>query len=206
MKLKNFDELAVNGSRRAALAIAEAGLLAIDTKTVIRRSVALEPGALIVAGDRYALSPGSRVVVAGVGKCSLDAAAALEDILGDRISRGAVIDVRTGAPLKIIRAMQGTHPLPTEENVKAALAIVDILKGLTEKDLVIFVISGGGSTLLCLPDDMGCEDEANIFQSLTRAGATIQEINTVRKHLSTARGGYLAKYAYPARVASLIFS
>ena len=80
------------------------------------------------------------------------------------------------------------------------------LRGLTEKDLVIFVVSGGGSTLLFLPEDRASREELPIMQALIDAGATIQEINVIRKHLSHARGGNLAKDAYPARVVSLIFS
>jgi glycerate-2-kinase len=146
------------------------------------------------------------VLVVGVGKCAADAAEALEEIMGDRIMGGAVIDVKTTLVLKKIKAFQGSHPLPSSENIAAAKEIVELLRGLQENDLVIFVVSGGGSTLLCLPDDAGCEEEVAIFEALTKAGATIQELNTVRKHLSFARGGYLASYAYPAHHISLIFS
>jgi glycerate-2-kinase len=84
--------------------------------------------------------------------------------------------------------------------------IVENLKDLSERDLVIFVISGGGSTLLFLPQDPKDREEVAIFNAMTNAGATIEELNTVRKHLSLARGGGLAKFAFPARVVSLIFS
>jgi glycerate-2-kinase len=88
----------------------------------------------------------------------------------------------------------------------AAEAIVAALAGRTERDLVIFIISGGGSTLLFLPENKVNMEEIPIMNALIDAGATIQEINTIRKHLSYARGGNLAKDAYPARVVSLIFS
>ena len=77
---------------------------------------------------------------------------------------------------------------------------------MTERDLVIFVISGGGSTLLCQPGNFTCQMETGVIRCLFAAGAKIEEINTIRKHLSLARGGHLAKYAYPAKVISLIFS
>jgi len=96
--------------------------------------------------------------------------------------------------------------LPSTENLRAAEAIVAALGGLTEKDLVIFIISGGGSTLLFFPEDPASREEIPIMTALINAGATIQEINIIRKHLSRARGGNLAKAAYPARVVSLIFS
>lgn len=203
-KIKNFEELAVTPSRRAALEIAEAGLEAIDTEKVIKENVKLEDGNVVIAGEKLAL--GGRLLVAGVGKCSGDAALALEQILGDKISDGVIIDIKETPGFKKIRGFSGTHPLPSEQNVAAAGELVKTLSGLTEQDAVIFIISGGGSTLLCLPEEKNCYEERIIIEELMRAGATIQEINALRKHLSLARGGYLAKYAYPARAASLIFS
>ena len=96
--------------------------------------------------------------------------------------------------------------MPSDENLAATEAVVQTLQGLEERDLVIFVVSGGGSTLLFLPQDREDREEIAIFNALTDAGADIEEMNTVRKHLSLARGGWLAQYAYPARVISLIFS
>ncbi|MDP2598355.1 MAG: DUF4147 domain-containing protein [Candidatus Liptonbacteria bacterium] len=206
-KIKNFDELAKNDARRAALEIAEAGLEAIDTRKVLHDTVKLNGNTLSVASNDFSLEKIKRFLFVGVGKCTLDAAAALEDILGDKISSGVAVDVKTAEnEFKKIKSFRGTHPLPTQANVEAAEAVVGILGNLTKDDLVLFVISGGGSTLLCLPEDMGCREEASIIQAMIRAGAKIQEINTVRKHLSLARGGYLAKYAFPAQVVSLIFS
>lgn len=206
-KIKNFDELAKNDARRSALEIAEAGLKAIDTKKVLRDTVRLNGNTLSVAGNNFSLEKVKKLLFVGVGKCTIDAAAALEEILGDKISSGVGVDVKAvEKEFKKIKSFQGTHPLPTQANVEAAKAVVGILGNLTKEDLVLFVISGGGSTLLCLPEDMGCREEASIMQAMIRAGAKIQEINTVRKHLSLARGGYLAKYAYPAQVVSLIFS
>jgi glycerate-2-kinase len=105
-----------------------------------------------------------------------------------------------------MRAFQGDHPLPTERNTRATKAIIELLNTATEKDLVLFLVSGGGSTLLCQSESLTCEQEAVVLQCLFNAGAAIQDINTLRKHLSLARGGYLAKYAYPAQVLSLVFS
>jgi len=205
-KIKNFDELALDDTRRAALEIAEAGLQAIDTKNVLRDIVKLDGDALSVSGEKFLLEKTKKILVVGIGKCAMEAASALEEILGDRISSGVAVDVRVSGELKKIKAFQGSHPLPTEANIKAAKAVVGILSGLGEDDLVLFAISGGGSTLLCLPENRDCEEEAMVVNALMRAGAAIEDINTVRKHLSLARGGYLAKYAYPAQVISLIFS
>ncbi len=204
-KLKNFSELALSDLRRAALGIAEAGLEAVDTANVIKKNVRLENDVLQITDRHFPLKNTGDLVIIGVGKCSLEAGEALEDILGDRISAGIVMDVHPGT-LKKIRTFAGTHPLPSEQNMAATKEIINLLEDRRENDLVIFVISGGGSTLLCQPVNHTCLEEAKIFTCLSAAGATIQELNIVRKHLSLARGGFLAKYAYPAISAVLVFS
>lgn len=206
MKIKNFDTLTISDSRRAILNIAEAGLEAIDTSKVLHNVVRLKGDFLYFNEELYFLPDIKRVFVVGVGKCSLEAAAVLENILGSYLTGGVAVDVKDGGYLKKIKYFKGTHPLPSEENIKATKEIIHLISHLYENDLVIFVISGGGSTLLCCPEGSSFKEEASIFKHLTKAGATIQEINTVRKHLSFARGGFLAKYAYPAKGVSLIFS
>ena len=206
MKIQNFAQLASTSSRRALLTIAEAGLHAIDTRTVIRDTIRRTSDTITIGSESIDLQQVDRLVFIAIGKCAADAAIAAEDILGDRIERGAVLDVKKCPEVRSLQTFCGTHPLPSDENLAATEAIVKNLEGLTERDLVIFVVSGGGSTLLFLPKHRDNREEILIFNALTRAGATIEELNTVRKHLSLARGGGLAKYAYPARVASLIFS
>lgn len=203
--ITNVAALAKTPLRRAALDIAEAGLAAIDTETAVRRAVRMDGNALFVRDNRFLLDPEGGLFVVGVGKCSLEAGRALESILGKRLSGGIVVDVHEGS-LGTIAAYAGTHPFPSEANILATEKIITLLSGLGERDFVLFVVSGGGSTLLCQPETKRCEDERSILECLFRAGATIQDINVVRKHLSNARGGFLAKYAYPARSASLIFS
>lgn len=206
MKIQNFDQLATTPARRALLDIAEAGLEAIDTETVIRDTIQLKGDILMVGGELVDLKQTDRLVFIAIGKCAADAAMATEEILSNRIARGVVLDVKKCPEVKYVQTFCGTHPLPSDENLAATEAIVAALKNLTERDLVIFVISGGGSTLLFLPQNRNDREEISIFNALTDAGATIEELNTVRKHLSLARGGWLAEYAYPARVISLIFS
>ncbi len=205
--IKNFEELATSATRRAALEIAEEGIRAIRTAEVIGRWVKTGKGSMTIGEKSYPMHAGGKIVVAGVGKCAFEAAKAFERILGEAITRGVVLGVGTPPPLTRITAIEGTHPLPSEANVRGSAVLRETLAGLGENDLVFFIISGGGSTLLCLPREKGCEDEGKIVSELMRSGAAIQEMNTVRKHLpSLARGGYLAQQAYPARVASLIFS
>ncbi len=183
----------------------EAGLAAIDTGAAVRRAVRLEGDILRVQDRSFDLSGVERLVLVGVGKCALDAASVLEEILGERVSDGLVIDVRPGV-LKKLEVVGGDHPFPTEKNVDATKRLLAKLEGLTERDLVLAVVSGGGSTLLCQPQNHTCLEEGELLTRLFRSGADIRAINTVRKHTSLARGGQLARRAYPARVVSLIFS
>lgn len=204
-KIKNLGSLAVTPLRKFALEIAEAGLKAIDTKSAIRKNVRFEDDILTIKHKKFSLKNTERVFVIGVGKCSLEAAGVLEEILGDRLNGGIAVDVHKGS-LKKIKAFQGNHPLPTPENVDVTKKIISLLEGLNENDLAVFVISGGGSTLLCQPKEHTCLEEAKITDCLLKSGADIHKINIIRKHLSLARGGFLAQYAYPARIISLIFS
>lgn len=205
MKIKNFKKLAVSEERRGLLGIVEAGLEAIDTKKAILNSIKIEKDKLLIHEHSFSLKNAEKIIVVGIGKCSLEAGSALEKILGKRLTGGIVLDVHEGE-LKKIKTYTGDHPLMSPRNVDATRKIIELLSGLTEKDLVIFVISGGGSALLCQPKRFTCFEESAVVDALMHSGADIYETNTVRKHLSMARGGFLAKYAYPARVVSLIFS
>jgi glycerate-2-kinase len=206
MKIKNFEELAVTDARRALLTVAEAGLAVIDTETVLRDTVRLTDDQLTVTGQTIALGDVGKLVFIAIGKCAANASVVMNEILGSRITRGVAVDVVPCPAMDRFETFCGTHPLPSDQNLAAAEAIVNALQGMTERDLVIFIISGGGSTFLFLPENRANREETTIFTALTDAGATIQEINVVRKHLSLARGGQLAKDAYPAKVISLIFS
>ncbi len=206
MKIKNFEQLAVSDSRKALLSIADAGFRAIDTTEVMQEIMRIQGNTLVLDNEAIELAEIGKLVFIAVGKCAVEASVVAEKVLGDRITRGVVLGVTDHPGSKRLKTFHGTHPLPSDENLNAAEAIVAALTGLTERDLAIFAISGGGSTLLFLPEDKTNRTEVEIFKMLTNAGATIGELNIVRKHLSLARGGYLAKYAYPARVVSLIMS
>ncbi|TSA45504.1 DUF4147 domain-containing protein, partial [bacterium] len=160
---------------------------------------------LKVREKEFDLAGFERVFVVGVGKCAFEAGRALEEILGEKLTNGIVLDIHSGN-LKKIRTFVGTHPFPTTENVNATAEIIQLLSSLTERDFVIFVISGGGSTLLCQPKNLICQDEKDILTHLFKTGANIEEINTIRKHISLARGGNLAFYAHLASSVALIFS
>jgi glycerate-2-kinase len=206
MIIKNFDDLALNEGRKIALQILEAGLEAINTKNILEKSITLRDEKILINNQQVADIPNGKIILVGIGKCAIDGISVLNNLLGDHVSSGVVVDIRTAVISDKIKVFKGTHPMPSEDNLVASRSIVNELTGLTENDLVIFLVSGGGSTLLCLPEDRGCKEESDILENLFKAGADIIKINTVRKHLSLARGGFLAKYAYPANVVSLIFS
>jgi len=171
--------------------------------------VALDGATLRAAGEALTLPPAGRLRLVAVGKCATAAAAALAEVCGSALSDGIVLDVAEAPrlPLRRMTVLHGTHPMPSAANVEATRSILRFLEGARPEDVVLGVVSGGGSTLLCLPPDgSSFEDERVVLQALFRAGATIQEINTVRKHCSLARGGHLARAARPARVIGLIFS
>jgi glycerate 2-kinase len=207
--ISNINELGTTTLRKVALSVAERGLSALDSRRTVQRNLKLKKNIISVGGKDFPISLTSKIFVIGVGKCAIEAGFEMENILGDRLTGGIILDVHENnlCKFKKIECFSGTHPMPTSKNIQVTKKIVELLSPLSEEDLVLLIISGGGSTLLCLPEEnFTCVEESDIVQQLFKAGATIEELNTVRKHLSFARGGYLAKYAYPARVASIIFS
>ncbi|MFH1193101.1 MAG: DUF4147 domain-containing protein [Candidatus Jorgensenbacteria bacterium] len=220
MKIRNFEGLAKSEPRRAALCIAEAGLEAIDTERIVASAVHYARGTLTVRGKTFTIPPEGKLFVIGVGKCAREAGAALEKVLGKRLTGGILLAPDTSkfppkadppqagkVNSKKLKVYFGSHPYPTLANVSATKEILSFLSELKHEDTVLFAVSGGGSTLLGSPvRNNTIEDEANMLRHLTAAGANIYEVNTLRKHLSLARGGWLAKAAYPAQAIALIFS
>jgi glycerate-2-kinase len=205
VKITNFNKLAENDLRKIGLLIAEAGLASIDTEEAVKRSVVLKDEELIIKDIRIPISGFKRVFMVAVGKCAIAAATSLKEILKDRLTGGIAYDIKPGE-IPGIEVLVGDHPFPSEKNAENSGKIFKLLSGLKEDDLVIFVVSGGGSALLSDPEDFSVEKEKEIMKRLFRKGADIKEINTIRKHISLARGGNLAKAAYPAKAISLIFS
>jgi hydroxypyruvate reductase len=193
----------LDGVLRAALAAVEPG-------QAVRRALVLDAdGALSVGGRRYRLADFRRALIVGAGKASAPMAAAVEDVLGDRLPIEGSVTVRYGhsAPTRDVRIREASHPVPDAAGVDATRAIVELLEEATAEDLVICVISGGGSALLTLPaDDISLEDLQQTTDALLRSGATINDINVVRKHLDTVKGGGLARIAAPATTLTLVLS
>lgn len=189
--------------------IAEEGYRAIDTKAAVFKTLKLnaKKNILKVFKDAYDLSKYKKIICIGFGKASKDAALALYEVLGSRISKGYFIGLEELLSLGPNYACKaGTHPLPSQKNLEYTSEMLKILENLSAEDLVICAVSGGGSALLCAPYMQTFEEEKEIFQALSAEGASIQELNIVRKHTSTLKGGQLAKFIFPAACISLIFS
>ncbi|MFQ6054159.1 MAG: pyridoxal-phosphate dependent enzyme, partial [Candidatus Bathyarchaeia archaeon] len=164
----------------------------------------------LVDGGEVDLDGFSRVFGVGGGKAGGAMAEAVEALLGDRIACG-VVNVLGGEegrhPLKRIELLGASHPIPDEEGVRGAGRMLSLVEEAGEDDLVIVLISGGGSALMTHPaDGVGLEELQALTERLLRSGATINELNAVRKHLSSFKGGQLAERAHPATVISLILS
>ncbi len=202
--IKNFDELATTENRRLALNIVQAGFEAINTQKIIESAVRLSGDTLSVKDRNFDLSKFKRIKVIGFGKASCDAAVALEKVLGQKISEGAVIGLNK-VKCDYIESFAGSHPRPSPENIMAGKKIFEMAADSKEDDLIIVAVSGGGSALLCWPE-MECGQGKELYDNFLKSGKTIREINTVRKHLSLLKGGGLAKLLYPATVVGLIFS
>lgn len=205
--IRNHLQLATTPARKQALRILEAGLLAVETKQLMQNGFFYDThkDILHLQGKQFPLKQYRHVVFVGIGKVSAKVAEFVESQMQYRLAGGVVIDV-VPANTKTIVSRVGTHPLPSSANVSATNEIITMLENLTEDDLAIMVISGGGSSLMTNPQVVSLEEERKITQALMDAGASISEMNIVRKHLSSVKGGGLAKYAYPASVISLIFS
>lgn len=193
--------------RNDALTIFQTGLKAADPVDAILRHVELSGDRLRVAEKRYDLSRMSALYVIGAGKASARMAQALEQIFGERLSGIVNVKYGHGVPLKAIKINEAGHPLPDEAGVRGTLEILRLVEQCDEQNLVFSLLSGGGSALLpCPADGLTLQDKQRTTQILLDCGATIQEINAVRKHLSRVKGGRLAQAAFPATVVSLILS
>ena len=194
--------------RQQAEKIFRAALKAVDPIEAVFRYVKTVDGALQVGERRFEYKDYDRILVVGAGKAGAPMARALEDLLGDRISDGVIV-VKEGhdLPLQHVRIHEAGHPVPDERGIQGAEDILSLVNEAGERDLVLCVISGGGSALLVAPaEGVSLGDKQEVTRLLLACGADIHEINTVRKHLSRAKGGWLARFAHPATVVTLILS
>lgn len=151
--------------------------------------------------------PKGRTLVVGAGKASAAMALAVEEHWRGPMSGLVITRYGHGAPCKTIEIVEASHPVPDASGRDAALRMGELVKGLTPDDLVLCLISGGGSALLAAPaPGLTLEDKQNVNRQLLSCGAPISEMNCVRKHLSALKGGRLAAAAYPAEIVSLVIS
>lgn len=200
--------LPVSRLRGHAREIFSAGLQAADPLAAIARHVQLHDHRLQIGERSYDLDELRRVFVMGCGKAAARMALALQEILRARISGGIVVVKHGhGLPLEKIKVVEAGHPIPDSAGVEGARQIMEIADSAGAQDLILFVISGGGSALLPMPAvGLTLADKQLTTQILLGSGATIQEVNGLRKHLSRLKGGRLAQLAFPATVAALILS
>jgi glycerate 2-kinase len=195
-------------TKRTLEAIFMAGLKAVDPEEAVRRHVQLTGDLLKVGVHEYPLAAFERIFVTGFGKGTAPMARALEEILGDRLTDGWItVKYGHGLPLKKVCVMEAGHPIPDQAGLHATRFILDRLEGCTEKDLILCAFSGGGSALSPAPrSPLELGEKQETTQLLLDCGATIFELNAMRKHLSLCKGGQLARIAFPATLISLFLS
>lgn len=203
--IKNFDVLVVTEKRKMLLEIVEAGLESIQPEENFKKTVKLESSSLTITNETFNLDQFDNVYLIGFGKGSATNAKFLENLLGDRLKEGYVIDTENKDFTKI-KFTQGTHPVVSQTNVDFTFNLMERFSKMTEKDLVLVVVCGGGSAMLEHPHSVSIEQKIEIEKALLKSGANIIEMNKIRQHLSDVKGGGLAQILYPATVVSLIYS
>jgi glycerate 2-kinase len=199
--------------RREAEEIFKASVRRVDPYEAVKAFVRLEKGVLRLGMEgpnqsELDLDAFERVFVVGGGKATAPMAKALEDLLGSRIERG-LINVKYGfsEPLSRIEIQEADHPLPDEKGVAGTKKILSLLEEAKERDLVFSLISGGGSALLPSPaGDITLSEKQAVTKSLLECGASIDEMNAIRKHISSSKGGQMARAAFPATMVNLMLS
>ena len=196
-------------ARKAVLySIFDAGVRAVAPDAALMRHVCLEDGQLLVDGQSWKLPRRGRLLVLGAGKGVAPMGAAVEELLGDRIDTGMlVVKYGHGLPLQQIAQVEAAHPVPDAAGAAATRALLELAAGAAADDLVLCLLTGGASALTPAPvSGVTLEDMQQVTELLLRSGATITELNAVRKHLSRFSGGQLARTAAPAGVVSVIVS
>jgi glycerate-2-kinase len=185
-------------------------LVAANPARIVRKHLRLNGGMLRADKLQFPLKQYRRIFVIGGGKASGYMAEEVEKLLGKRITRGLVIIPDYLRPMprgRRIRYRPATHPTPTRKGMEAVLEMLRLVENVSGDDLIIVLLSGGGSALMPLPiQGISLNDEARVIGLLLKSSASIEEINVVRKHLSQIKGGRLAARLYPATVLTLIIS
>ncbi|MEM2842963.1 MAG: DUF4147 domain-containing protein [Candidatus Bathyarchaeia archaeon] len=208
--IRNKEELLSHGiikGREIALDIIEHSIGAVNSYETTKRFIHIDGEELVINNNlKYKLSDIKNIYVIGAGKATFPIAQALEEVLGDKIKKGAV-NVKKGEKrrLKYINVREAGHPIPDEDGLEGAKEIVKIVKEAKGGDLVFCAITGGASALLPLPaEGISLEDKKKVTDLLLKCGAAIDEINVVRNHMSAIKGGKLAMLIHPGEIINLI--
>jgi hydroxypyruvate reductase len=203
----------LHGSQaQMAAEVVDAALAAVDPEAAVLRSVERCGAQLVIEGQTLALDAFRRVKVAAIGKAALAMTRGLLQRVGDKITAGVVVckhmdaDAYSLLPGQIQLA-QGNHPVPGEDSIAGGKLLAELLADGEEDDLVVCLISGGGSALVTWPQEgVSLADLQALTRELLACGAAIEEINCLRKHLDRVKGGGLARLAAPARLVTLVLS
>jgi len=193
--------------RRAARVVLREALAAADPARLVQGHLRVRRGIVEAAGVRFRPSAGGRLVLVAAGKAAIPMATVAERLLGPALSEGIVVTNAGEARFDRLRLRTASHPVPDARGLAAAREIEALAGGLGRHDLLLVLLSGGASALLPAPaEGLTLDDKQRTTSLLLRAGASIHELNAVRKHLSRLKGGGLARAAHPASVAALILS
>jgi len=192
----NREELLSYGdikSKEIALTLMEEAIRSADPYEAVKRVLRLERNKLTIKGKEFPIN--GKIYVLAFGKAACSMAKAVEEILGDEIAEGiAVTKYGYALPLRKIKVVEAGHPIPDENSMRGAQMGVELAKNVGENDILLVLISGGGSALFMLPENgISLEDKMKTNELLLKSGAKIYEINTVRKHISKVKGGKLAR-------------
>ncbi|MBW1857156.1 MAG: glycerate-2-kinase family protein, partial [Deltaproteobacteria bacterium] len=190
----------MQGQKKALEDIFTAGVKAVDPERAVQKYVRRQGNQLFVGDCSYILDTYRRIFLIGAGKGTAPMAKALEDILGERLTKGLIIvKYGHGIPLEKTQILEAAHPIPDDAGLRATEELLKLAQECTKEDLILCAFSGGGSALLPAPlSPITLDQKQTTTRLLLECGATIDEINAIRKHLSRSKGGWLAKEAYPA--------
>lgn len=202
MLIRNHASLATTPQREIALQIVNSGLEACRAEEVIGKMFLLEGDILSIKGGRYDLRKFRDIYLIGFGKMSAEVARNIEKVVP--IKKGFVIDT-VEIKLKKIKVFKGTHPLPSRKNVNATKKIIDFVEDLGKGDLLLCIVSGGGSSLLCYPN-IPFKEYTRKLKKVIYSGIDVHKLNQFRRRYSSVKGGKLAAMIHPAKLINLYFS
>jgi len=188
----------------------ESALLSVEPQKLVRNHLKIVEDRIVVEDNEFDINSFKNIYVIGGGKASGAMASEVSKIFGDRI-KGGIVNIKRGTlpffDTGNIELIEANHPIPDENGLDGVKRMLKLIRNVGESDLVICLISGGGSALMTLPiSDITITDIQQLTQMLLGSGAPIDKLNSVRKHLSLIKGGQLAKKLYPSQVISLIIS